>query len=193
MTTDIELVCSICLNSIDDTSNNIIKTECNHIFHSSCFLQNVAFNGFDCPNCRNVLANKPDSSDQYNYDDEDEENDEDDENDEDNEQNEDQEEDELYILNGSRWLFMRAEGEEIDINDDDDYSDYIREPRPETLNISINEIAEKIIQSGVTYNQLLALLVLPDSRNASDLIEYNGRKLSELDNMIYDIIYSNVN
>ena len=181
MTTDIELelVCSICLNSIDDTSKNIIKTECNHIFHSSCFLQNVAFNGFDCPNCRNVLANKPDSSDQ--------------EQDEDGEDDEEQEQDELYILNGSRWLFMRAEGEEIDIDDDDDYSDYIREPRPETLNISINEIAEKMIQSGVTYNQLLALLVLPDSRNASDLAEYNGRKLSELDSMIYDIIYSNVN
>lgn len=190
MTTDIELVCSICLNSIDDTSNNIIKTECNHIFHSSCFLQNVAFNGFDCPNCRNVLANKPDSSEQD--EDEDEEQEEDDEDDEDEEQ-EEQDEDELYILNGSRWLFMRAEGEEIDINDDDDYSDYIREPRPETSNISINEIAEKMIQQGVTYNQLLALLVLPDSRNTSDLAEYNGRKLSELDTMIYDIIYSNVN
>lgn len=178
MTTDIELelVCSICLINIDDTSKNIIKTDCNHIFHSSCFLQNVAFNGFDCPNCRNVLANKPDSS----------------EHDED-EQDEDEDEDELYILNGSRWLFMRAEGEEIDINDDDDYSDYIRDPRPETVNISINEIAEKMIQRGVTYNQLLALLVLPDSRNASDLAEYNGRKLSELDSMIYDIIYSNVN
>ena len=186
MTTDIELVCSICLNSIDDTTNNIIKTECNHIFHSSCFLQNVAFNGFDCPNCRNVLANKPNSSEQDDDEQDDDEQDEDEDEDEHNE-------DELYILNGSRWLFMRAEGEEIDINDDDDYSDYIREPRPETLNISINEIAEKMIQRGVTYNQLLALLVLPDSRNASDLLEYNGRKLAELDSMIYDIIYSNIN
>jgi hypothetical protein len=127
-----------------------------------------------------VLANKPDSTN-------DEQEDQQDEEDEDNE------EDELYILNGSRWLFMRAEGEDIDFDDDDDYSDYIREPRPETLNISINEIAEKLVQSGVTYNQLLALLVLPDSRNASDLAEYNGRKLSELDSVIYDIIYSNVN
>jgi hypothetical protein len=177
MSTDkeLELTCSICLNNIDDISKNIIKTECNHIFHSTCFLQNVAFNGFDCPNCRNVLANKPDSS-----------------NDKEEQDDEDQE-DELYILNGSRWLFMRAEGEEIDFDDDDDYSDYIREPRPETLNISINEIAEKLVQSGVTYNQLLALLVLPDSRNASDLAEYSGRKLSELDSAIYDIIYSNIN
>jgi hypothetical protein len=181
---ELESVCSICLNNIDDTAKNIIKTECGHIFHSTCFLQNVAFNGFDCPNCRNVLANKPDSSEQ----DEDEE----DDFDEDEEDDFDEEE-EQYILNGSRWLFMRAEGEEIDNDDDDDYGDYIREPRPESLNISINEIAEKMIQRGVTYNQLLALLVLPDSRNASDLAEYSGRKLSELDTMIYDIIYSNVN
>ena len=176
---ELELTCSICLINIDNTSNNIIKTECNHVFHSNCFLQNVAFNGFDCPNCRNTLANKPEpeSDEDEDYEDEDD----------------DEEQEELYILNGSRWLFMRAEGEEIDINDDDDYSDYIREPRPETLNISINEIAEKMIQRGVTYNQLVALLILPDSRNASDLAEYNGRKLSELDTMIYDIIHSNVN
>jgi hypothetical protein len=171
MTTDRDLICSICLINIDNTSNNIIKTECNHVFHSNCFLQNVAFNGFDCPNCRNVLANKPDSGID----------------------NQEEDEEEQYILNGSRWLFTRAEGEEIDINDDDDYSGYIREPTPETLNITINEIAEKIIQQGVTYNQLLALLVLPDSRNTSDLVEYSGQKLSELDKMIYDIIYSNVN
>jgi hypothetical protein len=179
---ELELVCSICLNDIDDTSRNIIKTECSHIFHSTCFLQNVAFNGFDCPNCRNTLANKPEQEDELDDQDEDEEQYED--------ENDDEEE---YILNGSRWLFMRAEGEEIDINDDDNYDDYIREPRPETLNISINELSEKLVQKGITYNQLLALLVLPDSRNASDLAEYSGRKLSDLDNMIYDIIYSNVN
>lgn len=185
MSTKLELTCSICLNDIDDTSKNIIKTECNHIFHSTCFLQNVAFNGFDCPNCRNVLANKPEPE----QDDEEDE----DEDEEQEQEDEEQEQEEQYILNGSRWLFMRAEGEEIEIDDDDNYDDYIREPRPETLNISINEIAEKLVQRGVTYNQLLALLVLPDSRNASDLVEYNGRKLSDLDNMIYDIIYSNVN
>ena len=92
MTTYIELVCSICLINIDNTSKNIIKTECNHVFHSNCFLQNVAFNGFGCPNCRNVLANKPDSGID----------------------NQEEEEEEQYILNGSRWLFMRAEGGEID-------------------------------------------------------------------------------
>ncbi len=52
MSNDTQLTCSICLINIDNNSNNIIKTECNHTFHSNCFLQNVAFNGFDCPTKR---------------------------------------------------------------------------------------------------------------------------------------------
>ena len=177
-----ELICSICLDNIN-ASINIIKTECKHCFHSNCFLQNAAHNGFSCPMCRHELAKLPENED------EDEDEDEyDDEEDED-----DDEEDEQYILNGSRWLFMRAENEEIDITDDDIYDEYIREATPDASNISINEIAEKIIQKGITYKQLVALLVLPDPRNANDLIEYNSRSLFELDNIIHDIVYSNVN
>ncbi len=88
---------------------------------------------------------------------------------------------------------MRSENEEIDITDDDIYDEYIRDATPDASNISINEIAEKIIQKGITYNKLLALLVLPDPRNANDLIEYNSRSLLELDTIIHDIVYSNVN
>ena len=173
----IELTCSICLDNIIEKLN-IIKTECNHCFHSNCFLQNAAHNGFSCPMCRNELAKLSDE-DEDDYDDDDEDDDEDN--------------DEQYILNGSRWLFMRAENEEIDITDDDIYDEYIREATPDASNISINEIAEKIIQKGITYKQLVALLVLPDPRNANDLIEYNSRSLFELDNIIHDIVYSNVN
>ena len=184
MSTDTEIICSICLIIITDTLKNIIKTECEHIFHSNCFLKNVAFNGFDCPNCRNVLANIPKKDDDSDNND----NDNNDDYDYDN-----YDEDELYLLNGSRWLFMRAEGEPIDITDDDYYDEYIREPQPSALNISIGEIAEKIIERGVTYNQLVALLVLPDRRNTSDLVEYSSSKLYSLDNMIYNIIHANIN
>ncbi len=166
----IELICSICLDNIN-ASINIIKTECKHCFHSNCFLQNAAHNGFSCPMCRNKLAKLPENEDEDEYDDEEEQ----------------------YILNGFRWLFMRTENENIDITDDDIYDEYIRDATPDASNISINEIAEKIIQKGVTYNQLLALLVLPDRRNAHDLIQYNSRSLYELDNIIYEIVYSNVN
>ena len=136
--------------------------------------------------CRNLLAESPEN--EYDYDDDDDDDDDDDEEDEDEDQ-----QDEQYILNGFRWLFMRAENEPIDITDDDIYDEYIRDATPDASNISINEIAEKIIQRGVGYNELLALLVLPDPRNAHDLIEYNSRSLHELDNIIHEIVYSNVN
>ena len=179
----IELICPICLDEIDPLIN-IIRTECHHYFHSNCFLQNAAHNKFNCPMCRNLLAKLPENED----DDEDEDEYDDDEEDEDEDQ-----QDEQYILNSFRWLFMRAENEEIDITDDDIYDEYIREATPDASNISINEIAEKIIQKGITYNKLVALLVLPDPRNAHDLIEYNSRSLYELDTIIHDIVYSNVN
>ena len=175
----IELTCPICLDEIDPLIN-IIRTECHHYFHSNCFLQNAAHNKFNCPMCRNELAKLPEDEDEDEYDDED-----DDDDDDDN--------DEQYILNGFRWLFMRAENEPIDITDDDIYDEYIREATPDASNISINEISQILVQKGVTYNELLALLVLPDRRNASDLIQYNSRSLFELDTIIQDIIYSNVN
>ena len=175
----IELICPICLDEIDPLIN-IIRTECHHYFHSNCFLQNAAHNKFNCPMCRNELAKLSEDEDEDEYDDDEEDEDED-------------QQDEQYILNGFRWLFMRSENEEIDITDDDIYDEYIREATPEALNISINEIAEKIIQKGITYKQLVALLVLPDPRNAHDLIEYNSRSLYELDTIIHDIVYSNVN
>ena len=175
----IELTCPICLDEIDPLIN-IIRTECKHCFHSNCFLKNAAHNGFNCAICRNELAKSSENEDEDDYDEDDDEDD-----DEDN--------DEQYILNGSRWLFMRAENEPIDITDDDIYDEYIREATPEALNISINEISQILIQKGISYNELLALLVLPDPRNASDLIEYNSRSLYELDTMIHNIVYSNVN
>ena len=60
----IELTCSICLDNIIEKLN-IIKTECNHCFHSNCFLQNASHNGFSCPMCRNELAKSPENEDEY--------------------------------------------------------------------------------------------------------------------------------
>ena len=61
--------CAICLDNID-ISLNVIKTECNHCFHSNCFLQNAAHNGFNCPMCRNELASVPEEEDESDYDEE---------------------------------------------------------------------------------------------------------------------------
>jgi hypothetical protein len=50
--------CPICYEIMKPNNNNI-KTECGHEFHSSCFLTNVAHNGFGCPYCRKELVMTP--------------------------------------------------------------------------------------------------------------------------------------
>lgn len=178
-----DLCCSICLDDID-VSMNLIRTECKHCFHSNCFLQNVAHNGFNCPLCRNELAEVP-------QDDEDDEDDYDD----------DEEFEEDFALRGSRWLFMRAEGEPIDEEDTDDETmsdssdddNYLRIVSEDVPVISIAQVTEKIRQRGVTYEQLVALLILPDSRCLTDVALYNHRAMSDLDEIFCEIVNGNGN
>jgi hypothetical protein len=180
-----DLCCSICLDDID-ISMNVIKTECKHCFHSNCFLQNAAHNGFNCPLCRNELAEVPQDE---NEDDEDDYDD-------------DAEFEEDFALRGSRWLFMRAEGEPIDEEDTDDETlsddsdnetEYVRHVSEDTPVISIAQVTEKIRQRGVTYEQLVALLILPDSRSAVDMIMYDNDFMRDLDQMFCEIVNGNNN
>ncbi len=50
--------CPICMDPIE-TSINCVTTECGHMFHCKCLMQNSVHNGFNCPYCRNPLAEKP--------------------------------------------------------------------------------------------------------------------------------------
>ena len=54
--------CPICYDDID-VKKNCITTECGHIFHCKCLLQNAATNGFACPMCRSTMAEEPELSD----------------------------------------------------------------------------------------------------------------------------------
>jgi hypothetical protein len=134
--------------------------------------------------CRGVLAEVP----------QDEEDDEDDYDD-------DEEFEEDFALRGSRWLFMRAEGEPIDEEDTDDETlsdssdddNYVRYVSEETPIVPIAEVCEKIRQRGVTYEQLVALLILPDSRCAADLALYTHRSMSDLDEIFCEIVNGNSN
>lgn len=178
-----DLCCSICLDDID-ISMNVIKTECKHCFHSNCFLQNAAHNGFNCPLCRNELAEVPQ-----------------DEDDDDDDYDNDEEFEEDFALRGSRWLFMRAEGEPIDEDDNDDETlsdssdddNYVRFVSEETPIVTIAEVCDKIRQRGVTYEQLVALLILPDSRCVADVALYNYRAMSDLDEIFCEIVNGNNN
>ena len=50
--------CPICMDVID-LNKNCTKTECGHMFHSSCLMKNIAHNGLNCPYCRNIMAEEP--------------------------------------------------------------------------------------------------------------------------------------
>lgn len=176
-----EICCAICLDTVD-ISMNVIKTECKHCFHSNCFLQNAAHNGFSCPMCRNELASVPTD-------------DEDDDEDDYNEDNDDEEED--FALRGARWLMMRAEGEEIEEDDTDDEStgsseyddeDFVRYGNDENTNPTIAEISQRLIARGITYEQIVALYILPHHANAADVQTYSRSVIRDLENQVYDVL-----
>ena len=54
--------CPICFDAIEGETNKLV-TECGHIFHTNCLMKNVSHNGFGCPYCRSIMAEKIDESD----------------------------------------------------------------------------------------------------------------------------------
>ena len=157
--------CSICLDCID-VNKNCITTECGHCFHASCLMTNVAHNGFGCPYCRAEMAEVPEDSDDE---------------DDDSEYYEEYEEDLLddYSLRGFRWLFQRAEGEELDDEPDDvfedDYSDSDEEPaqpppvRSNNPDVAPwNFVAHRLLQRGVTPEMLVRALLSTSHPEYSD-------------------------
>jgi hypothetical protein len=178
-----EICCAICLDAVD-VSMNVIKTECKHCFHSNCFLQNAAHNGFSCPMCRNELASVP-------TDDED-----DDENSMYSGDDDDDVEDEDFALRGARWLMMRAEGEEIEEDDTDDEStgssdydeEFVRYGNDENTNPTIAEISQQLIARGITYEQIVALYILPHHSNAADVQTYSRTVIRNIENQVYDVL-----
>lgn len=153
--------CSICLDCIDTTKNSV-TTECGHCFHASCLMTNVAHNGFGCPYCRAEMAEVPEDSDDE---------------DEDSEYYEEYEEDLLddYSLRGFRWLFQRAEGEELDDEPDDefeddesDYEEDLAQPPPVRSNnpnvAPWNFVSHHLLQRGVTPEMLVRALLSTSHR-----------------------------
>jgi len=148
---EIEIIeCCICMEQIEEDKNKII-TECKHIFHTSCLMTNVAHNGFCCPFCRTAMAEVPaeDSDDEF-------------------EDYEEEEEDvpnyNNHVLRGSRWLFQRAEGEEVDESDeseDDDDDDEDDEIEGETIPTA-EHMTAKLIQEGITMEDLVKTILLID-------------------------------
>lgn len=147
---DVEIIeCPICMDEISGEKNKV-TTECGHCFHTSCLMKNVSHNGFGCPYCRDAMAEEPadnnsdEEYDEFSVDEEDEEPDFND-----------------NVLRGARWLFQRAEGEELDdeedtVLDEEEDRDEV-EPRA-----PVDYIVEKLVQRGVSMADLVKAILIRD-------------------------------
>lgn len=147
---DVEIIeCPICMDEINGEKNKV-TTECGHCFHTSCLMKNVSHNGFGCPYCRDAMAEEPadnNSDEEYDEFSVDEEEEEPDFND--------------NVLRGARWLFQRAEGEELDdeedtVLDEEEDRDEV-EPRA-----PVDYIVEKLVQRGVSMSDLVKAILIRD-------------------------------
>ena len=146
---NVEIECPICMDQIEGEKNKV-TTECGHCFHTACLMKHVAHNGFGCPYCRDVMAEEPadDNSDEeydeFSTDEEDEEPDYSD-----------------NVLRGSRWLFQRAEGEELD-----DEEDTVLDEEEERVEVEprapVDYIVEKLVERGVSMADLVKAILIRD-------------------------------
>ena len=156
--------CSICMDDIE-FNKNCVTTECGHCFHASCLLQNVAHNGFNCPYCRNIMADEPEESVEQ-----DEE--------EDFEEEEDEDEEDDDTLRGFRFFFNNVYGiphEEADVEEEQDaINEAAKIP-------SLAYICQKLIQDGVTFEQLVKARLL-----GYDIYDGEHDSSHDIDEEIFD-------
>jgi hypothetical protein len=127
--------CPICFDDINATKNCII-TECGHKFHASCLLRSVAHENFDCPCCRFELTERPEESDdgfdEENYDDDDEISDE--------------------IMQSMRWMFQRAEGEELE-------DEYVLEEDEQIPDVPVSYISENLTSMNYSFEDMIKIIL----------------------------------
>jgi hypothetical protein len=184
--------CCICLDEISDISNRVI-TECNHTFHTSCLMKNIAANGFACPCCRSEMAEVKDDED---------------EDDEDESYEDEDDEDERYALRGLRWFMRRIDenessiieqpdSENNDIHDeesDDDSIDEIEDDQEKedciltTYGLRIPKpsyIMEKLQGKNITSEELIISLLMNEHDDVYTLNETTFERMNATRNKVY--------
>lgn len=173
--------CPICLDDIQLCAYNYIKTNCKHCFHASCFMKHTQHNGYTCPCCRNELI-EPANIDTVS--DADDDSEADDETDILNERLHD-----LSLL-ALRYLFSRVENEnENEIPDDYDIIVYQRGHEYNTPNLSISQISAMFQEQGLSYEDLVALCVLPHKDNTADVCNYNAAWMLRTEKNIRNMLH----
>ena len=146
---------------IIDTNVNICTTECGHCFHSNCLIKNISHNGFGCPYCRKILAEKPIKMVDLDNDDNNDNND-------NINHIDDQEPDYVYNdyeLRGFRWLFNRAYGEDIEQYGyekpyEDVYLEEFYEEKEKIKNLlPTSIIKENMMNNNITYDELIEYIL----------------------------------
>lgn len=150
--------CPICMEEIVLTKN-CVTTECGHCFHTNCLMTSVAHNGFACPYCRAAMAQAV--------------------NDDDDEYADDDDDDSLYdfednedALRGFRFFFNNInseEPEEADVAAEDVMNAYQQELVEQQRAIpSIAIVTQKLVEQGVTLEQLVKALLIDHEEYESD-------------------------
>jgi len=128
--------CPICFDDINPTKNCII-TECGHKFHASCLLRSVVHENYDCPCCRFELAERPEESDDG-FDDE----------------NYDDVDDEISdeIMQSMRWMFQRAEGEELE-------EEELEEDEEQPPDVPLNYVVENLTTMNYSFEDMIKIIL----------------------------------
>ena len=138
--------CPICMDVIEG-NNNRVTTECGHCFHTNCLMTSVAHNGFGCPYCRTKMAEEQDDDEESEF----------------SEYEEDDEVDNDYALRGLRFFTNNLNGEphdQEDIEDEDQEEDDEEIEVQEMPKPAPSLITHKLIEQGVTMEQLVKVLLL---------------------------------
>lgn len=161
--------CPICMDTIG--LSNCLTTECGHRFHTSCLMRNVAHNGFGCPYCRSIMADEPhDDESEYT---------------EGNTEDEDASIHPYYdyprtyarrtnihdnILRGFRFFQNNIEQIAHDPQDEEDevrMNEELEDGEVEDENLEetgppVEYVSEKLKNQGITYEQLLRIILNRD-------------------------------
>jgi hypothetical protein len=161
-----------------DASKNRVVTDCGHIFHCSCLMQNAVHNGFGCPFCRTAMAEEP----QEEADEEDEWSDVSDDEGDEREMFDD------HVLRSMRFMFNNIEGiphDILDVHDENEYQQEEAERANRATEAPTNVpnaafIAAKLIQQGVTMEQIIKCLMV-HHEEYDDLDMFNDLDQTESD------------
>ena len=171
--------CPICMEVID-LCKNCVNTECGHLFHSSCLMKSVSINGFGCPYCRTIMAEKT------------------------KDKNDDEWSDtssyvdglfDDYALRGFRFLFNNLNGDiheqhDITEEDEDNEEENNEEEDNEEENVnlpSISLITEKLIEKGITMEHLVRTYLIDEEDFNADY-EENYRIERRVNNTVLRIL-----